>query len=93
MRRGSGRHKTLTGTREDDFVGIPSTGKRVTLQFVDIVRSREGRIVVHWLSMYQLSFMQVGVIPTSQTLDRDVDRPLAHDTAARSNRPDQVSTI
>jgi steroid delta-isomerase-like uncharacterized protein len=57
--------KTFTGTHEAEFAGIPATGKRVTLQFVDIMRVRDGRIVEHWLSMDQLSFMQqLGVIPT-----------------------------
>jgi steroid delta-isomerase-like uncharacterized protein len=56
--------KTLTGTHTADFAGIPATGKRVKLQFVDIMRVRDGRIVEHWLSMDQLSFMQqLGVIP------------------------------
>ena len=57
--------KTFTGTHEAEFAGIPPTGKRVTLQFVDIMRVRDGRIVEHWLSMDQLSFMQqLGVIPS-----------------------------
>jgi predicted ester cyclase len=57
--------KTFTGTHEAEFAGIPPTGKRVTLQFVDIMRVRDGRIVEHWLSMDQLSLMQqLGVIPT-----------------------------
>jgi|ERR1041384_3203274 predicted ester cyclase len=57
--------KTFTGTHEAEFAGIPPTRKRVTLQFVDIMRVRDGRIVEHWLSMDQLSFMQqLGVIPT-----------------------------
>ena len=56
--------KTFTGTHTGDFAGIPATGKTVTLQYVDIMRVREGRIVEHWLSMDQLSFMrQLGVIP------------------------------
>jgi predicted ester cyclase len=56
--------KTFTGTHEGDFAGIPPTGKWVTLQFVDIMRVRDGRIVEHWLSMDQLSLMQqLGVIP------------------------------
>jgi steroid delta-isomerase-like uncharacterized protein len=56
--------KTFTGTHTAEFVGIPATGKRVTLQFVDIMRVRDGQIVEHWLSMDQLSFMQqLGVIP------------------------------
>ena len=49
--------KTFTATHEAEFAGIPPTGKRVTLQFVDIMRVRDGRIVEHWLSMDQPSFM------------------------------------
>ena len=57
--------KTFTGTHTSDFAGIPATGNKVTLQFVDIMRVRDGRIVEHWLSMDQLSFMQqLGVIPS-----------------------------
>jgi steroid delta-isomerase-like uncharacterized protein len=56
--------KTFTGTHTGDFAGIPATGRTVTLQYVDIMRLRNGRIVDHWLSMDQLSFMQqLGVIP------------------------------
>jgi predicted ester cyclase len=57
--------KTFSGTHEGEFAGIAPTGKHVSLQFVDIMRLRDGRIVEHWLSMDQLSFMQqLGVIPT-----------------------------
>jgi steroid delta-isomerase-like uncharacterized protein len=55
--------KTFRGTHTDEFMGIPATGKEVELQYVDIMRVRDGRIVEHWLSMDQLSFMQqLGVI-------------------------------
>ena len=57
--------KTFTGTHTGDFMGIPPTGNPVTLQFVDILRLRDGQIIEHWFSMDQLSFMQqLGVIPT-----------------------------
>jgi steroid delta-isomerase-like uncharacterized protein len=56
--------KTFSGTHSSDFGGIPATGKRVTLQYVDIMRVREGKIVEHWLSMDQLSWLQqLGVVP------------------------------
>jgi steroid delta-isomerase-like uncharacterized protein len=56
--------KTFTGTHTGDFAGIPPTGKHVELTYVDILRVRDGKIVEHWLSMDQLSFMQqLGVIP------------------------------
>jgi steroid delta-isomerase-like uncharacterized protein len=57
--------KTFTGTHTGEFAGIPATGKPVTLQFVDIMRLRDGKIVEHWNCIDQLSFMQqLGVIPT-----------------------------
>ena len=56
--------KTMTGTHTGEFNGIPPTGRRVEIQYVDILRLRDGRIIEHWLSMDQLSFMQqLGVIP------------------------------
>jgi steroid delta-isomerase-like uncharacterized protein len=56
--------KTLHGTHAGELAGIPATGREVTLQYVDIMRVRDGRITEHWLSMDQLSFMQqLGVIP------------------------------
>ena len=57
--------KTLVGTHTGDLGEIPATGKRVTLQYVDIMRVRNGKIVEHWLSMDQLSLLQqLGVIPS-----------------------------
>jgi steroid delta-isomerase-like uncharacterized protein len=56
--------KTFTGTHTGGFGGVPATGRRVTLQYVDIMRVRDGKIVDHWLSMDQLSWLQqLGVIP------------------------------
>ena len=57
--------KTFTGTHTGDFAGIAATGNTVTLQFVDIMRVRDGKIIEHWNCIDQLSFMQqLGVIPT-----------------------------
>jgi predicted ester cyclase len=56
--------KTLRGTHTGPLGDLPATGRAVTLQFVDIMRVRDGKIVEHWLSMDQLSFLQqLGVIP------------------------------
>jgi predicted ester cyclase len=56
--------KTLRGTHTGALGELPPTGRAITLQFVDIMRVRGGKIVEHWLSMDQLSFMQqLGVIP------------------------------
>jgi steroid delta-isomerase-like uncharacterized protein len=55
--------KTFNGTHTGELNGIPATGNRVSIQYVDIMRVRDGQIVEHWLSMDQLSFMQqLGVV-------------------------------
>jgi steroid delta-isomerase-like uncharacterized protein len=55
--------KTFVGTHTGDFMGIAPTGNRVEIQYVDILRLRNGQVIEHWLSMDQLSFMQqLGVI-------------------------------
>ena len=55
--------KTFTGTHTGELNGIPPTGNRVSIQYVDIMRVRDGQIVEHWLSMDQLAFMQqLGVL-------------------------------
>ena len=57
--------KTFTGTHTGDLGDIAPTGNRVTVQYVDIMRLRDGRIVEHWLSMDQLSLLQqLGAVPT-----------------------------
>jgi steroid delta-isomerase-like uncharacterized protein len=56
--------KTFAGTNENEFMGVPATGRRVTLQYVDIMRVRDGRITEHWNVLDQLSWMiQLGLIP------------------------------
>jgi predicted ester cyclase len=57
--------KTFTGTQQGDFFGVPASGNKVTVQFVDIMRVREGWITEHWLCMDQLTLMQqLGAIPS-----------------------------
>ena len=56
--------KTFTGTHTGDFGEITATGNRVTLQYVDILRLRDGKIIEHWLCMDQLTFLQqLGAVP------------------------------
>jgi predicted ester cyclase len=56
--------KTFSGTNTGEFAGMPATGRPVTIQYVDIMRIRDGRIVEHWLSMDQLAWMQqLGLAP------------------------------
>jgi predicted ester cyclase len=56
--------KTFHGTHQGTFVGIPATGRRVSIDVVDIVRLRDGQYVEHWVAsnfsevLAQLSFKQ-----------------------------------
>jgi predicted ester cyclase len=40
--------KSFTGTHDGEFLGVPPTGRRVTINVIDIVRVEDGRIVEHW---------------------------------------------
>jgi len=52
------------GTHKGVLMGIPPTGKRVSMTGVDIFRLTNGRIAEFWLSWDQLGMMQqLGVIP------------------------------
>jgi predicted ester cyclase len=56
--------KTFSGTNTGEFPGMPATGRSVSVQYVDIMRVRDGRIVEHWLSMNQLVWLQqLGLAP------------------------------
>jgi predicted ester cyclase len=55
---------TYTGTHQGEFVGIPATGKRTTLNGVDFFRMQDGRQAEHWGGPDTLSFLvQLGVMP------------------------------
>jgi steroid delta-isomerase-like uncharacterized protein len=41
-------HGTFEGTHEGEFMGVPATGKRVSVPFADVVRFRDGLGVEHW---------------------------------------------
>jgi steroid delta-isomerase-like uncharacterized protein len=54
-----------TATHEGEFLGVPATGKRVTIQLIDIMRFDEsGLISEHWGVADMLSLMQqLGAVP------------------------------
>jgi steroid delta-isomerase-like uncharacterized protein len=55
---------TYTGTHQGEFVGIPATGKRTTLNGVDFFRMQDGRQAEHWGGPDMFSFLvQAGVMP------------------------------
>ena len=58
---------TNTGTQRGEFMGIPPTGRTVTISGVDIHRLREGKLAEHWHVIEQLQMLQqLGVIPVPQ---------------------------
>jgi len=58
---------TNTGTHQGEFMGIPPTGRTVTVSGVDIHRLRDGRMAEHWHVIEQLQMLQqLGVIPVPQ---------------------------
>jgi len=40
-------YKMFTGTHQGEFMGIPATGRRVTVRLMDFVRLRDGKIAEH----------------------------------------------
>jgi steroid delta-isomerase-like uncharacterized protein len=55
---------TSSGTQKGDFMGIPATGKEVTLTSICISRIAEGKIAEEWEEFDALGFMQkLGAIP------------------------------
>lgn len=53
-----------TGTHKDEFMGIPATGKSISIEVIDIVRIEGGKFVEHWGIMDNMAMMQqLGVVP------------------------------
>jgi predicted ester cyclase len=55
---------TVTGTHTGDLMGMPATGKRISVEAVDIGRIENGQAKERWggLKMYSM-LSQLGVIP------------------------------
>lgn len=43
--------KTLRGTHRGEIWDLPPTGNRVELEFIDIFRVKDGKLIEHWTSM------------------------------------------
>ncbi len=55
---------TAAGTHTGELMGIPATGKQVTMKGVDINRFSGGKNVEHWGQLDQMGLMQqLGVVP------------------------------
>ena len=57
---------TLTATHKGEFMGIPPTNKRITIQAIEIDRVVGGKFVECWERFDTLGFMQqLGAVPKS----------------------------
>ena len=58
-------HARFEGTHQGELMGIPPTGKEVSVPFMITYRIAEGKIVQHWMSFDRMALMeQLGVAPT-----------------------------
>jgi steroid delta-isomerase-like uncharacterized protein len=57
---------TCAGTHSGgEFMGIPPTGRKVSIEVIDIIRIADGKFVEHWGLMDNTALMQqLGAIPT-----------------------------
>ena len=58
---------TVTGTHTGDLMGMPATGRRISVEAVDIGRLENGQAKERWggLNLYSM-LTQLGVIPAPQ---------------------------
>jgi steroid delta-isomerase-like uncharacterized protein len=55
---------TMTGTHSGDFLGVPASGKQVTVSGININRVVDGQIQEGWVVYDELGLLrQLGVIP------------------------------
>ena len=56
---------SLTGTHRGEFLGIPPTGRVVTLRGIDMYRVQDGKIAEHWNVVDMLGLCQrAGALPS-----------------------------
>ena len=55
---------TMTGTHNGDFLGVPPTGRPVTMKGIDFSRVVDGKIAEHWAQFDVIGVMQqIGAMP------------------------------
>jgi steroid delta-isomerase-like uncharacterized protein len=60
------------GTQHGEFLGIPPTGKYMTITAMDMFRVADGKIVEHWGEQDMLGLLQqLGAIPTPEQAPRE----------------------
>jgi predicted ester cyclase len=66
IRFGTGRWAAATGyqyaTHAGDYLGIPATGKKVKIRYMDIWRAEGGKLVENWVLIDLIDFLdQIGI--------------------------------
>ena len=57
-------HMTTEGTQTGEFMGMPATGKKISITEMHMVRIANGKAVEHWgLANAMAMMQQLGVIP------------------------------
>ena len=58
---------TNTGTHQGEFMGVPPSGRTLTISGMDFYRLRGGRMAEHWDVVQELQLLQqLGVLPEPQ---------------------------
>ena len=56
----------MTGTHRGDFMGVPPTGREITMKGIDFSRVVDGKIAEHWAQFDAIGVMQqIGAIPAT----------------------------
>jgi predicted ester cyclase len=56
----------FAGTQDGDFMGVPATGRKVNVRYMDMWRIADGKAIENWVRLDMLAMMQqLGVAPTS----------------------------
>jgi steroid delta-isomerase-like uncharacterized protein len=55
---------TWTGTHKGEFMGVPPTGKSISIGVIDVIRIAGGKFLEHWGQMDSMGLMQqLGAVP------------------------------
>ena len=55
---------TISGTQKGEFMGMPASGKKMSMKAIDIVRFVDGKAVEHWGVSDSMAMMQqLGALP------------------------------
>lgn len=55
---------TMSGTHQGEFMGVPATGRKISVAVIDLVQLEQGKDVAHWGLTDTMSMLQqIGVMP------------------------------